>query len=51
MVGPTRARALVENRPFHSWEDVEQVLGLSKGMVDDLKSGGAKVGSEEGAKT
>jgi DNA uptake protein ComE-like DNA-binding protein len=51
MVGPTRARALVENRPFHSCEDVEQVPSFSKGMVDDLKSGGAKVGSEEGAKT
>jgi hypothetical protein len=44
MVGPTRARALVENRPFHSWEDVEQVPGFSKrmveGMVDDLKKRG-----------
>jgi hypothetical protein len=29
---------------------VEQVPGFSKGMVDDLKSGGAKVRSEEGAK-
>jgi len=27
MVGPERARALVQNRPFRSWSDVERVPG------------------------
>jgi DNA uptake protein ComE-like DNA-binding protein len=46
MVGPTRARDLVSNRPFRSWEDLERVPGFSKGMVDDLRSGGALLGSK-----
>jgi competence ComEA-like helix-hairpin-helix protein len=45
MVGPDKARALVQHRPFRSWEDVERVPGVGKGMIDDLKSGGAQIGS------
>jgi DNA uptake protein ComE-like DNA-binding protein len=45
MVGRERARALAENRPFKSWEDVERVPGFGSGMVDDLKSGGATIGA------
>ena len=43
MVGPERAKQLVQNRPFKSWQDVEQIAGFSKGMIDDLKSGGAVI--------
>lgn len=45
MVGAERAKALIAHRPFRSWEDVQRVPGFSKGMVDDLKSGGAQIGS------
>ena len=45
MVGPKRARDLIQHRPFRSWDEVERVPGFSKGMVDDLKSGGAQLGS------
>ena len=45
MVGPDRARTLTRNRPFRSWDDVEQLDGFGKGMIDDLKSGGAQLGS------
>jgi DNA uptake protein ComE-like DNA-binding protein len=44
MVGPEKAKAIIENRPFESWADVKQVPGFSSGMVDDLKSGGATLG-------
>jgi DNA uptake protein ComE-like DNA-binding protein len=44
MVGRKRAEDLVRHRPFKSWEDVEGVPGFDKGMVDDLKSGGATIG-------
>jgi DNA uptake protein ComE-like DNA-binding protein len=47
MIGKSRAEQLVKARPFRSWEDVEKVPGFSKGLVDDLKSGGAELGSEE----
>ena len=43
MVGAERACALVNARPFRSWEDVARVPGFSTGMVDDLKSGGAAI--------
>jgi DNA uptake protein ComE-like DNA-binding protein len=45
MVGPERARNLMQHRPFQSWQDVERVPGFSKGVVDDLKSGGAQIGA------
>jgi DNA uptake protein ComE-like DNA-binding protein len=44
MVGPDRAKDIVNNRPFRSWDDIEKIPGFSKGMVDDLKSGGARLG-------
>jgi DNA uptake protein ComE-like DNA-binding protein len=44
MVGPERARRLIEARPFKSWQEVERVPGFDGGMVDDLKSGGAQIG-------
>jgi uncharacterized membrane protein len=45
MVGPERAQRLIEARPLRSWEDVERVPGFDGGMIDDLKSGGARVGN------
>lgn len=44
MVGPERAKDLIAARPIESWEDVERIEGFGKGMVDDLKSGGAEIG-------
>lgn len=49
MVGPERAQAILKARPFQSWEDVERVPGVSLGMVDDLKSGGAQLGAPQAA--
>ena len=47
MVGKQRARDLIRHRPFSRWEEAEKVPGFSKGMVDDLKSGNAQLGSEQ----
>jgi DNA uptake protein ComE-like DNA-binding protein len=41
MIGPERARDLIRGRPFESWSELEQLPGFSKGLIDDLKSGGA----------
>jgi DNA uptake protein ComE-like DNA-binding protein len=43
MVGPERAQELINHRPFQDWSDVDKVPGFSKGMIDDLKSGGATI--------
>ena len=45
MVGPDRARTLCQARPFKNWSDVEKLPGFGAGMIDDLKSGGAQIGS------
>ncbi len=47
MVGQKRARELLSLRPFASWEEVANVPGIGLGMIDDLKSGGAQIGSAE----
>jgi DNA uptake protein ComE-like DNA-binding protein len=44
MAGPKRAEAIMRARPFRSWEEVAKVEGMSLGMIDDLKSGGAELG-------
>jgi hypothetical protein len=41
MVGEQRAKDLIANRPFRSWQEVATVPGFGLGMIDDLKSGGA----------
>lgn len=43
MIGDERARSLLDNRPFQSWDDVERIPGFDKGLIDDLKSGGAEL--------
>ena len=43
MVGETRARFIIENRPFKDWEELDKVPGLSKGMIDDMKKSGATI--------
>jgi competence ComEA-like helix-hairpin-helix protein len=48
MIGPRRARFIVENRPFRSWEDLERVPGISEGLIDDLRHGGATIGGQGG---
>ena len=42
MVGPQRAKALCRGRPFKGWSDVERIPGIGKGVVDDLRIGGAQ---------
>jgi hypothetical protein len=48
-LGPERARRLVENRPFHSWEDVSRVEGFTHVVVDALKQAGAQLGAPDPA--
>ncbi len=39
-----RRWALMDARPFKSWEDVAAVEGMSFDMIDDLRSGGGELG-------
>ncbi|MBA4793304.1 MAG: hypothetical protein H2041_06525 [Phenylobacterium sp.] len=44
VAGDARARALVEARPFLSWDDVERVDGVDAEAVNAMKSAGAQLG-------
>jgi DNA uptake protein ComE-like DNA-binding protein len=43
-IGEERAKRIVENRPFRSWEDLKKVEGFNEKLVDDLKQSGATLG-------
>jgi DNA uptake protein ComE-like DNA-binding protein len=44
-LGQERARRIVQNRPFHSWDDLKKIEGFSDKLVQDLKDAGARIGS------
>ena len=42
MMGDVRAKYLMENRPFHDWDEVRnKVPSISDQMIDDMKKSGA----------
>jgi len=43
-IGEERAKRIVENRPFQSWEDLKKVEGFNEKLVEDLKQYGATLG-------
>ena len=50
MVGKTRAQDIInfrnEHGPFQSWEELDEVPGFSKGMIEDIKKSGASFGGK-----
>ena len=45
-LGPDLVRALVEARPFQSWEDLKELAGFEGKTIAALKHGGAYIGWE-----
>jgi hypothetical protein len=43
-IGEERAKRLVENRPYQSWEDLKKVEGFNEKLVEDLQKEGATLG-------
>lgn len=50
MVGRNRAQDIInyrnEHGPFRSWDDLDNVPGFSKGMIEDIKKSGATLGGK-----
>ncbi len=42
-----RAQTLVEERPFDSWEEIDELPGFDERLVQDIQKGGAYLGEEE----
>lgn len=42
MVGDTRAKDIIDHRPYKTWDELkEKCPSVSDGMVDDIKKSGA----------
>jgi DNA uptake protein ComE-like DNA-binding protein len=45
-LGPDHVRALLDARPFQSWEDLKELAGFEGKTIAALKHGGAYIGWE-----
>ena len=43
-LGHDRVQRIIQNRPFHSWDDLRRVEGFGGTLVEDLKNAGATLG-------
>ena len=43
MVGPDKARRLIEHRPYKDWLEVEKIPGVGSGIVDILAMAGVQL--------
>ncbi len=48
-LGRERARRIIENRPFNSWDDVKRIEGFGDTLVNDLQRAGAMIGRKKAA--
>jgi len=43
-LGQERAKRIIENRPYRSWDDLKRVEGIGDKLTEDLKNAGATIG-------
>jgi len=48
-LGPERTRRILASRPFHSWDDVKRIEGMTDALVEELKRAGAELGDPDRA--
>ncbi len=46
-IGDERAQMLIDERPFDSWEEIDELPGFDEKLVQDIQNGGAYLGEEE----
>ena len=46
-IGDEQAQTLIEERPFDSWEEIDELPGFDEGLVGDIQKSGAYLGEEE----
>jgi DNA uptake protein ComE-like DNA-binding protein len=42
-----RAQTLIDERPFDSWEEIDELPGFDERLVQDIQKSGAYLGEEE----
>ncbi|MGE5430345.1 MAG: ComEA family DNA-binding protein [Syntrophomonadaceae bacterium] len=43
LIGDYRAKDIIDHRPFKTWDDVAKVPGITKDMIEAMKSGRATI--------
>jgi DNA uptake protein ComE-like DNA-binding protein len=46
-IGDERALTLVEERPFSSWDEIDELPGFDEKLVQDIQKGGGYLGEAE----
>ncbi len=46
-IGEERAQTLIDERPFDSWEEVDELPGFDETLVQDIQKDGGYLGEEE----
>lgn len=46
MIDEQRAQALVKQRPFHDWFEIDELPGFNPRLVEDLQQEGAYLGGQ-----
>ena len=46
-VGEERAQTLIEERPFDSWDEIDELPGFDEGLIQDIQKGGGYLEVEE----
>jgi len=46
-LGDERAQMLMDERPFDSWEEIDELPGFDERLVQDIQKGGGYLGEEE----
>ena len=46
-ISDERAQMLVDERPFDSWEEIDELPGFDERLVQDIQKGGGYLGEEE----
>jgi DNA uptake protein ComE-like DNA-binding protein len=46
-ISEERAQMLVDERPFDSWEEIDELPGFDEGLVQDMQKSGGYLGEEE----
>jgi DNA uptake protein ComE-like DNA-binding protein len=46
-ISEERAQMLVDERPFDSWEEIDELPGFDEKVVQDIQKGGGYLGEQE----
>jgi len=46
-ISDERAQRLIDERPFDSWEEIDELPGFDERLVQDIQKGGGYLGEEE----